>query len=256
LRAIYDTEYDIMSELQHQPESSPSDKPSKLRGCCLGLGLFAFGFLCYLFILGVMRVKYAAGTLHSQNNLRNIAIAMHAYRKDHGTLPPPAVYDQEGKPLLSWRILLLPYLESDNLFKLDQPWDSPHNLRLLRTSWSPIYRAPDAAYDEAYPTHYQVIVGEGAAFEERRTFKLDDFPDGLPNTILVAEAADPVPWTKPQDVRFSPKGPLPKFGGLFSSGFNVVFADGAVRFLKYDIDEKTLRALITRNGNDGPIDLD
>src|SRR5438477_9227485 len=107
---------------------------------------------------------------------------MHAYADEHGRLPPAVVYGEDGTPLLSWRVLILPYIEQKPLFdrfKLDEPWDSPHNIELLAEM--PRIFAP---YDgspphEPHTTYYQVFVGKGAAFEGRRGMRLkDDFPDG------------------------------------------------------------------------------
>src|SRR5262249_26068616 len=90
-----------------------------------------------------------------------------------------------------------------------------------------------------------------------------DFPDGLATTLLVVEAGEPVPWSKPADLVYDPNGPFPPLGGVYSkavhflcyevgrwSGVNAVFADGHGRFLRRDLDEKILRSLITRNGGE------
>ena len=67
---------------------------------------------------------------------------------------------------------------------------------------------------------------------------------------MVVEAAKPVPWTKPEDLAFAEDKPLPKLGGQFEQGFHIVFADATVMLLSKKIEEKTLRALITRNGGE------
>ena len=76
----------------------------------------------------------------------------------------------------------------------------------------------------------------------------------MSNTILIVEAADPVPWTKPQDLKFDPAGPLPKLGLPNAIGFNASFADGSVRYLRKNANEQLLRAAITRAGGE-PIDV-
>ena len=111
-------------------------------------------------------------------------------------------------------MLILPFIEQLPLyhkFKLDEPWDSPHNLPLL-AEMPTIFDPPDGRnLAEPYVTFAQVIVGEGAAFEQNKSFRIqDDFPDGLGNTLLVVQADRAVPWTKPDDQVFLPKGPLPK----------------------------------------------
>ena len=80
--------------------------------------------------------------------------------------------------------------------------------------------------------------------------KITDMTDGTSNTLMVAEAAEPVIWTKPDDLAFDPDKPLPKLGGHFPGGFNAAFMDGSVRFLHQTMSEKTLKALITRNGGE------
>jgi hypothetical protein len=194
------------------------------------------------------------------NNLKRLAVALHDYEQAHGALPPAAVYDKDGKPLLSWRVLILPYLEQEHLaerglfrqFKLDEPWGSPHNLALLERM-PKVYAPPKGiATPEPYTTYYQVFVGKGAAFEGTRGISVADFPDGKENTFLVVEAATAVPWTKPQDIPYAPDQPLPDLDGMFRHHL-AVMADGSVRRIPSDADPATIRAFITRNGHDGPV---
>ena len=103
---------------------------------------------------------------------------------------------------------------------------------------------------EPYSTFYQVFIGKGALFEGKRALSLTDVPDGTSNTLMVVESAEAVPWTKPSDLPYDPAKPLPKLGGLFDDGFNAVFADGHVQFIKKTTKEKVIRALITRNGGE------
>ena len=193
----------------------------------------------------------------SHSNMKNLALAMLSYEKDHGTLSSVAVYGKDGQPLLSWRVLLLPYLEESELFQafhLDEPWDSPHNLPLLEQMPS-FYRSPqERGTTRRFCTYYQVFVGKGAAFEGQKGVSLQDFKDGHDRTLLIAEAGKPVPWTKPEDLSFAPDGPLPQVGGLFKDHFNAAFADGSVHSISKNVREQTLRALITRNAGDKPGD--
>ena len=102
----------------------------------------------------------------------------------------------------------------------------------------------------AWETYLRVFVGPGAAFESGKLLSPKDFTDGVKNTILVVEAAEPVPWPKPDELRYDPNKPLPRLGGVFDDGFYALFADGVVRFIPTDINEKVLRAMITRNGGE------
>jgi Protein of unknown function (DUF1559) len=164
------------------------------------------------------------------------------------------VYGLDGKPLYSWRVLLLPYIDQQGLydeFKLDEPWDSPHNIRLLERM--PSTYAPPRYKQSLVPPHHtvcHVFVGKGTPFEGREDLSLDDFPDGTSSTLLVIEAGEPVPWTKPQELEYDPDGPLPELRGLFKDIIRVCMADGSVRYVRRDVSEATLRAAITRNGGD------
>jgi hypothetical protein len=173
----------------------------------------------------------------------------------HGRLPPAVVYGKDGKALLSWRVLLLPYIEQEELyqeFRLDEPWDSPHNLRLL-PRMPGTYAPPSGKADRvpAFHTVCHVFVGKGAAFEGREGLRLpDDFPDGTTYTFLVVEAGPPVPWTKAEDLPYDPGKPLPDLRCLFHDGFRARMADASGRWVPRGVSERTLRAAITRNGND------
>jgi hypothetical protein len=190
------------------------------------------------------------------NNLKRLGQGMHEYHDQKGALPAAAITDKAGKPLLSWRVAILPYVEQDALykqFKLDEPWDSEHNKKLL-DKMPPIYRVtqPDGQEMKKAPTttHFRVFHGKGAAFEGDKGLPLTSFTDGTANTILIVEATDAVPWTKPDELPFDPKKDLPKLGQKDAEKFHVVGADGALHELKKTIDKDTLRGLITRNGEE------
>jgi hypothetical protein len=187
--------------------------------------------------------------------MHNVALALVHYEGEHGRLPPAVVYGEYGQPLYSWRVLILPYVDGDDVYKefhLDEPWDSPHNITLL-PRMSSVYAPPSGKRYKVPPHHTvcHVFVGKGAAFEGREGLRLSrDFPDGRSNTLLVVEAGEPVPWSAPEDIPYDPKDPLPELRCLFKDGFRAAVADGSVRFVTKGTSEATLRAAITRNGND------
>jgi RNA polymerase sigma factor (sigma-70 family) len=152
--------------------------------------------------------------------------------------------DPTVRPLLSWRVALLPFVgEQDlyNQFKRNEPWDSVHNRKLL-VKMPAVYAPPGAKVGER--TYYQAIVGTGAVWQPRHSLRLIDILDGTSNTILLVEAAAAVPWTKPEDLPYVTDQALPKFGGLFGGDFHALFADGAVKFLSAKGDEEQLRLAI------------
>jgi RNA polymerase sigma factor (sigma-70 family) len=199
------------------------------------------------------RAKEAAAWMQSQKNIHNISYAMHEYHDVLGTFPPVAVLDKNKKPLLSWRVLLLQYLGEQALFKefkLDEPWDSAHNKKLL-AKMPRVYAPVTGKAAEPGMTYYQVFTGPGTAFEGTRGLRIWDFIDGTSNTALLIEAGEPVPWTKPADLVYDPKKPLPKLGGLFKDRIHCGLADGSVMPIRRDFVEKAMRILIVRN--DGEI---
>jgi hypothetical protein len=187
-------------------------------------------------------------------NLGGIVAALQNYNAEHGKLPPAVVRGAGGQALYSWRVLILPYLEEGQLyneFRLDEPWDSEHNIRLLDRMPSS-FDAPWTRRMKVPPYHTlcRVLVGPGSAFEGQDGVRLpDDFPDGVANTLLFVEAGEPVPWTKPDEIAYDPARPV-QLQGLFRDGFRACTADGHYQFVKHDLDQRTLHSLITRNGGE------
>lgn len=183
----------------------------------------------------------------SVNNIKQLVLGMHNYHDANKHFPPAAITDKDGKPLLSWRVAILPFISHDALykeFKLDEPWDSDHNKKLLA-------RMPRIYGAKGTKTHYRVFTGKGTMFEGTTGINLSDVTDGASNTGMIFEAADPVEWTKPEEFEYDDKKPLPTLGGApFENGFNVGFADGSVRFISTKVKESALRAIITRNGGE------
>ena len=193
------------------------------------------------------------------NNLKQVGLAMHNHPKADGRLPAPAIQGPDGKPLLSWRVAILPYIEENELylsFKLDEPWDSPHNEPLLERMpylYASAPRPPGQA--QGVLTHFRLFVGEGTPYEGGRGPRPEDFSDGPSQTIMVVEADEAVPWTKPDELPYAPDKPLPSLGKGPRGNFLVLMADGGVRFIPDKFDEVLLRRAITRNDKQ-PLDPD
>jgi prepilin-type processing-associated H-X9-DG protein len=203
-------------------------------------------------VQAVQKVREAAARTQSANNLKQLALAMHNYHDVNGAFPPAAIYDKDGKALLSWRVLLLPYIEQDNLYKqfhLDEPWDSEHNKKLL-DKMPKTFASPAAANLREHKSSYLGFAGKGALFDGSKGKRFADITDGTSNTIMFIETKDGVEWSKPGDVPFDPDKPMPKVGGLHANGTNAAFCDGSVRFLAESLKEATLKALVTIAGGE------
>lgn len=217
-----------------------------------------------LLLPAVQATRGAAQRAQCTNNEKQILLAFHNFHDTMRRFPASAIRDQQGKPLLSWRVAILPYIEQQSLydqFHLDEPWDSPHNKALI-AQMPNIYLCPSEPPELRTRglTTYQVIVSPGALFEDRVEDRPPGFPgdygmrmadvtDGTSNTIALAESSQPVPWSKPDDPLANPNGP-PSFGSKHPGGFNAGFADGSVKFIKDSINPQTLQALTTRNGGE------
>jgi prepilin-type processing-associated H-X9-DG protein len=192
-------------------------------------------------------------------NFKRIGLALHEYHEAQGHFPAPAIADRDGKPLLSWRVAILPQLGYRSLyeqFHRDEPWDSPHNLALL-PQMPDLFACPGGPSRRAGRTGYLVVVGPktevgsiNTPFEPTRGAEISEIFDGTSNTILVIETDARVPWTKPADLAWNPDGPLPPLASPHHGGAHVLFADGSVRFLKVTIEPRILLALLTKNGNE------
>ena len=209
----------------------------------VGLSAVSVGLL----LPAVQKVRESAARAQTSNNLKQIALAMHSYHDANGTLPPAAIVNKKGKPLLSWRVAVLPYLEQNALykqFKLDEPWDSENNLPLSKITIK-VYTDPRVPAEPGM-TYYKVFVGKDAGFPPLRGRRLTEITDGTSNTLLAVAAGDPVPWSKPEDFEYDKDKPLPDL----SKPFPVVvtaYMDGSVRVISPEAlrqNKNLLRMLI------------
>ena len=194
-----------------------------------------------LLIPAVRAARTSAQRMASMMNLKQIALAMHLHHDIRLRLPPAYSVDKQGKPLLSWRVHILPYIEQDTLYRafhLDEPWDSEHNKKLI-ADMPLVYRAPASTAGPGM-TDYVTVRGPQTMFPGEKPMGFIDVTDGLSNTIMVVESARPVIWTKPDDFEPSEENPMAGLLGLYPGGFNAAFGDASVQFISAGADPKTL----------------
>ena len=139
------------------------------------------------------------------NHLRQIALALHDYHQVYGCLPPAHVDGPGGKPMHSWRVLLLPFLHYDKLYRqydFAEPWNGPKN-SLLAKRIPHEYRCPAAREGNSPATNYVAVVGPATAWPGGKCARFQDIKDGTSDTILLVEVADStINWMEPRDMSF------------------------------------------------------
>jgi len=212
-----------------------------------------------MFLNAVQTAGRAAATAAAQCPLNQLLLALHNYHDAYGRFPPAFLADPDGKPMHSWRVLILPYVEEQALYDaydFNEPWDGPNNSRLAnrmpRTFLSPS-EPPSSIY-----TNIVTLTGPGTAFPGSSSTMLDDFADGTDNTILLAEISrSTIPWLEPRDLdvgqmSFRVNDPdRPSISCVWWRQPYVVFADCVTGFrLSDDIPPAALKALTTIAGGE------
>lgn len=200
-----------------------------------------------------------AGRAMGRNNLKQIALAFH-HHHDLSDGMPANTYDKDGKPLLSWRVHILPYIGQKRLynqFKLDESWDSVNNKKLIE-KMPKLFAMPGVKTKEPGATFYRAFTSKkGAAVRalmmdgESKGGPFQSITDGMSNTYLCVEAEEPCIWTKPDDLPFDPDSEMPTLGGHYSKDrFTAAFLDGSVRTLNARMPIERMKAHITANGGE------
>lgn len=229
------------------------------------------GIVVGLLLPAVSKVREASARMQTTNHMKQVGLAMHNFHDTFGGFPMATGYQtKDGKPGLSWRVALLPYLEHDNLhrqFKLDEPWDSPHNKALI-PRMPKVYMVVGADPSNAEGlTHFQVIKGRNFLFDDKYAGKKQlppfglmgrpmlDIPDGTSNTLMVALVKTPVVWTKPDDLDADDGAPIgPRLDDRYRVSM-LLLADGSVRSQRQALTEAEWKALLSANGGDfAPLD--
>lgn len=238
----------------YTPRSTSRQRITVMR-VIVKLGIVSF-FLAFLFTSkqAYDSAREAARSIQCVNNLRQIALALNNYEQEYKALPPAHTVDATGRPLHSWRTLILPYLEQESLYKtidLSKPWNDPVNAKALETQISAFHCVMATGPENT--TTYLAIRAPGGCFLPHEPRPLKEITDDPWLTLMVIEAGEEnaVPWMAPVDADESlvmSLGPNTKLH--HAGGTNVCLVDGGVRFLKATTPTKVRRALISISGND------
>ena len=247
--------YDSPHELGDAPEKQPVRWMPIFLKVLAGFGVLAM--LIALLLPAVRTPREAVRRVQCSNNLKQIALGLQNYVDINGALPPAYTVDAEGKPLHSWRTLILPYMEQKALFdKIDllKPWDDPANKTAFDTH-VPTYHCPSAAGDWRH-TSYFAPVGPDRCLHSTEPRKLAEITDDHGLTLMLVEGnpAAAVHWMSPM---YSIEQKIPNPGTESQRnhpvGFNGVMVDGGSRFFDENTAPARLRALLTIAGGDDNI---
>jgi hypothetical protein len=195
--------------------------------------------------------REAARGAQSSNNMKQLAIVLHSYADAHGHFPPAVVLGRDGKTPHSWRVEVLPYLDQAalyNQYKMDEPWDSENNKKVL-LQMPAVFRSPNDN-EKSFHASYVAVTGPETIFCDDRGTKFQQITDGTSNTIMLVEVKGHIPWTKPEDIVINADKELPMLGGWAEENFLATFADGSVQPIPKNVDEAALRALFTKAGGE------
>jgi hypothetical protein len=226
-----------------------------------GTAIACICLLLFLLMPSIGTPRVVGRRSHCANNLKQIGLALHNYHDTYNSFPPAYVCDANGKPMHSWRVLVLPFMEQQALYdqyRFDEPWDGPNN-RLLAAQIRKFYSCPqDHGHPGSTETSYVAIVGPGTAWPGEKAATFADFQDGTSNVLLVVEVHNSgIHWMEPRDLHVTQMATVinpPHGQGICSdheAGAQVTLADGSVRFLKSDTPADVLRSLI--HASDGAV---
>jgi len=185
-------------------------------------------------------------------NLKTLSTVLQKYAEEKGTYPPVWTTDSEGKPLHNWRVLILPYLDEEDLYnaiKLEEPWDSEHN-RQFHSKMPTIFRCPASRFANNTTTTYSFVVGPNTYPAGPATLKPGDVTDNHNTTIMLVERKNPVCWMKPEEIteELALRGVNIDRGigsDHLAGGCNAVFFDTTIRFITSKAPLDALRKILS-----------
>lgn len=220
----------------------------------IGISLLLYS----LMLPATRRGGEAARRMMCTHNLKQIGLALQAYRDVYDSLPPAYTVDEAGRPLHSWRTLILPFLDQKELYAkidLSKAWNDPANAEVYNTRISTYYcpSTPHAIDPNRDQTVYLAVVTPDSCFRPNEAIHFSQITDGLSQTLGVIEV-DPkqaVHWMAPLDAdEHVVLGSGADYKGAHPPGGHVLFLDGSVKFLSKTTSAEGWLALISIAGND------
>ena len=239
-------------EVQGKTEPPPKRSISKWRtGILL---IVVVGVVMFFLLPTLTRARHVARWAHCKNNLQQIGLALYNYHDEYGSFPPAYTVNSKGRPMHSWRTLLLPYLEQEELYRridLSKPWNDPANAAVFAETVA-VFRCPMESIKGNHAI-YLAVNGHGFCFDADKSTSVSEITDSRSNTLVIIEVPldHTVPWMSPQDADTAMILGIGE--GSKMAHFHViqgVWADGSVRPLGINLDRSILKSKLTISGND------
>jgi Protein of unknown function (DUF1559) len=247
-----------------QGDDGPEEQMTAYRFSLRTMLFFVLAFSCGLGLIArqIRKQSNERGQAGCLSNLTAISIALHQYHHDFGCFPPAYIADRSGKPMHSWRVLVLasagdPLRAIYDAYDFSERWDGQHN-RQLAKKIPRIYACPnDSGAKNPTSTSYLAIVGTGTCFPGDKPVRFADISDGAHSTIHVVEIANSgINWMEPRDLEMSRMSLLlndqsrPSISSNDSNGPAVLFVDGTKKRFDAAISANTLKAMMTIAGRE------
>ena len=257
-----ETSGQVGSRFRNERKATNKAWPAKLLGAFFSLMVIG-SLTLFSYVVFFPSARNALGVRQRTlglSNAKQIADALNAYRRIHGSYPTPIVVDSAGNPLYSWRVLILPQLGYSalyNQYQLDQPFDSPTNIDLM-TGMPPVFACPGNLNALAVQeTNFALITGPGSMFPPSGAIDPEKMLDKPSETLLVVETTDgaTLGWTEPRDLSIGNgiaigTRPMVDIGGNYPDCFIAATVDGNPIAIRQTISRETLDAIITPNGQE------
>ena len=232
-----------------QPVKSSSTSAGCIIAAAIGGGvlLLIVPILIALLLPAVQQAREAARRTQCRNNLTQIGLALHNYHDMYGSFPPAYMADANGKPMHSWRVLILPQLGQNVLYSqydFSKPWNAPENQNVLNQMPAVYACLSHVNAVGNTTTSYAAVTGPKCVFNGDSPVRMRDIRDGTTYTAVVGEAVNAtIPWTRPVDVDVTQNpvlGDPDGFSSKHTGGCQFLFADGHVQFISNSIPQQTL----------------
>lgn len=222
--------------------------------------------VCLLFVVSnyggqaMQQMQASRMRINDATNLQQLAAALNAYANDYGTYPPSVTMDASGRKMHSWRVLILPYLNRNDLYMQydrSQPWD----VNMERIYETPQVFQSDKQSPFGAEANYYLVVGPGTLFPTvTASLGPSDLVDEPSKTILLVEARAPagslMHWMEPSDLDIRSMqfavgaSDGIEIGGRHAGGAMVATVDQRTHFLRDTLSSAEIRGLFSPAGSE------